>query len=509
MTNTSLNAVRRAAELDALPDELLDVLVIGGGIVGAGVALDAASRGLSVALVERGDLAQGTSRWSSKLIHGGLRYLASGDVRVAYESAVERDVLMQRTAPHLVRALPSVLPISAETSPARAAQLVAGLRAGDALRAAVGTPASLLPRPRRISAGDVARWVPGVESRRLRGGLLAWDGQVVDDARLVVAVARTAAGLGARIITRCEAVRITGDGARLRDQLTGAECDVRARAVVNATGVWADRLATGITLRPSRGTHLVVRADRLGGPAAGLTVGVPGSRNRFVFALPAGDGRVYLGITDEPVDGVPDGDPVPAATEVEQLMRAFDDVLRAPLQASDVIGRFAGLRPLLAAGDGATADLSRRHAVHRGEDGVITVVGGKFTTYRRMAQDAVDATGLAAGRCVTARLPLVGAASRRRLGQLQAPTRLVARYGTEAARVLAESADYAPVAANTEVTVAELRFAVRHEGALDVGDLLDRRTRLGLVPDDRAAAVPAAEQALEDTVRPQTVARGR
>ena len=179
MNSTSLNAARRAAELDALPSEQLDVLVVGGGIVGTGVALDAASRGLSVALVERGDLAQGTSRWSSKLIHGGLRYLASGDVGVAYESAVERDVLMRRTAPHLVRALPSVLPISMGTSRAWAAQLAAGLRAGDALRVAVGTPASLLPRSLRATWGsEVTRptgtpacptWEPAITSHSLPG----------------------------------------------------------------------------------------------------------------------------------------------------------------------------------------------------------------------------------------------------------------------------------------------------------------------------------------------------
>jgi glycerol-3-phosphate dehydrogenase len=221
--------------------------------------------------------------------------------------------------------------------------------------------------------------------------------------------------------------------------------------------------------------------------------------------LPQADGLVYLGITDEPVDAVPDGDPVPTDVEVKALLGAFDGVLARPLRSDDVIGSFAGLRPLLSASasnvDG-TADLSRRHVVHRGDDGVVTVVGGKLTTYRRMAADAldaaVDAAGLRAGRCVTARLPLVGAASRRRLAQLPAPARLVARYGTEGPRVLAAGSQTA-VAPGLAVTAAEFAFAVRHEGALDAADLLDRRTRIGLVPADRAAALTTAEEVIHRT----------
>jgi glycerol-3-phosphate dehydrogenase len=194
---------------------------------------------------------------------------------------------------------------------------------------------------------------------------------------------------------------------------------------------------------------------------------------------------------------VPSGDPVPSDDEVDALLHTFDGVLRTPLHRGDVLGSFAGLRPLLAAAPVDTADLSRRHVVRRGHDGVITVVGGKFTTYRRMAEDAVDAAidgaGLTARRCVTTRLPLVGAASRARLAQVPAPARLVARYGLEATRV---TGDATPVAPGQTVTGAEFAFALRHEGALDVDDLLDRRTRIGLVPADRAAAKPAAIRAL-------------
>jgi glycerol-3-phosphate dehydrogenase len=514
--NTSLSAARRAAELDALADERVDVLVIGGGITGVGVALDAATRGLSVALVERGDLAQGTSRWSSKLVHGGLRYLASGNVRLAYESAVERRILIDRTAPHLVRALPMLIPLHCAVSAGHAAVIRAGMHAGDVLRAVAGTRRTSLPRPRRLGAAETLQLGPAINPAGLRGGLLGWDGQLVDDARLVVAVARTAAGFGARILTRCTARRVDGDGARIRDALTGADVDVRARVVINATGVWAGRLAPEIALRPSRGTHLVVPVARFAGLPAALTVPLTGERNRFALALPAGDGRAYVGLTDEPVDELPDGDPSPAEHEVASLLRAFDGVLTTPLQPDDVLGAFAGLRPLLASpgpADGptssGTADLSRRHLIHHGHDGLVTVVGGKLTTYRQMAEEAVDAAArdarLPAGPCRTTRLPLVGAAPPALLARVAAPARLVARYGTEATRVLAEAGDdpraAEPVAPGVAVTPAELAFAVRHEGALDIDDLLDRRTRIGLVAADRAVALPAAERALSEAGR--------
>jgi glycerol-3-phosphate dehydrogenase len=495
---TSLNAARRQRELADLDREPVDVLVIGGGVTGAGVALDAASRGLRVVLAEKHDLAFGTSRWSSKLVHGGLRYLASGAVGIAHESAVERGVLMTRTAPHLVHPLAQVVPLLPGVSRRQAALIRAGFAAGDALRVAARTPGSLLPRSRRIGPDQVRRYAPTVAAAGLRGGLLNWDGQLCDDARLVVALARTAAGHGASILTRCAAVEATGHGAVLRDELTGTRVDVDARAVINATGVWAGQLAPEVHLRPSRGTHVVLPAAALGGPTGGLTVPVPGTTSRFVFALPAPDGRVYLGLTDEDAPGpVPD---VPLATEAEIafLLDTLNTVLDVPVRRTDVLGSFAGLRPLLD-GSGGTSDLSRRHAVLRGSDGMLTVVGGKLTTYRRMAEDAVDAAvdaaGLTARPCVTTRLPLVGAAFRDYLARLDAPAHLVRRYGTEAVAVLAEGLAE-PVCAGVATTVAELRFAVRHEGALDVGDLLDRRTRVGLDPVVREAARPAAEQAL-------------
>ncbi|MCP2262456.1 glycerol-3-phosphate dehydrogenase [Streptoalloteichus tenebrarius] len=506
---TSLNAARRAAELDALAGgELVDLLVVGGGVTGAGVALDAASRGLSVALLEAEDLAFGTSRWSSKLVHGGLRYLAQGDVALAHESAVERGVLMTRTAPHLVRALPQLVPLLPELDRRSEAMIWAGLHAGDALRRVARTPGSVLPAPRRVPTAEALALAPGLRKARLRGGLLSFDGQLVDDARLVVALARTAAGFGARIITRARVVELTGDGAEAEDGRTGRRFAVRARAVVNATGVWADRLVPGVRLRPSRGSHLVVDARAAGVVGASVMAPVPGQANRFVFLLPQPDGRVYVGLTDEPVEGpVPD---VPEAPEsdVDFLLHAASAVLAHRLTRADVLGSFAGLRPLLHGGAGRTADLSRRHAVLTSRDGVVTVVGGKLTTYRRMAADAVDAAvaarSLPTGPSRTRDVPLVGAAPRSRLSTLDVPEHLVGRYGAESVRVAAlaelDPALAEPVAPGMSVNAAEVVWAVRHEGALDVDDVLDRRTRLGLVPADRAAALPAVADLVDRTL---------
>ncbi|MFG2005461.1 glycerol-3-phosphate dehydrogenase/oxidase [Spirillospora sp. NPDC048911] len=508
---SSLNAARRSRELAALDGEVVDVLVVGLGATGAGVALDAASRGLSVAAIDAHDLAFGTSRWSSKLIHGGLRYLASGQLDVAHESAVERGVLMERTAPHLVRALPFVLPLTPMVSRSQGAIARAGLHAGDALRLAARTSRRTLPAPRRLSAVETLRLAPALRPYGLRGGLLSWDGQLADDARLVTAVARTAAAHGAKILTRCRALTLTGDGAQVRDELTGRTFGIRARGVVNAAGVWAGGLVDGVRLRPSRGTHLVVRAESLRGLTAGMHVPVPGANARFILVIPQGDGRVYVGLTDEPADGpIPDV-PTPTEAEIGFLLDILDSALDVPLRRDEVIGSFAGLRPLLdgpprtgSRRDGpaaGTADLSRRHAVLTSADGVVTIVGGKLTTYRRMAQDAVDAVlaarpALAAGPSRTARLPLVGAASPAVLNALDAPRRLVQRYGTEAPLLAAMARDDAallePVIPGLPVLNAELAWAVRHEGALDVGDLLDRRTRIGLVAADREAALAVA-----------------
>jgi glycerol-3-phosphate dehydrogenase len=513
-SGSSLSAARRSRELaETVAGPALDVLVVGLGATGAGAALDAAARGLSVAAVDAHDLAFGTSRWSSKLIHGGLRYLASGQLDVAHESAVERGVLMERTAPHLVRAQPFVLPLTSLVSRGQAALAWAGFRAGDTLRLTARTARATLPAPRRLSSMETRHLAPALRADGLRGGLLSWDGRLVDDARLVTAVARTAAAQGARILTRVRALELTGSGARVRDELTGEEGEIRARAVINASGVWAGGLVNGIRIRPSRGTHLILRSDQLGPLPAGLHIPIPGETNRFVLVLPQGDGRVYVGLTDEPVEGVIPDVPEAPETDIGFLLDVLGSVLDVPVRRADVVGAFAGLRPLLdttpEAGSGATArtaDISRRHAVLTSSEGVITVVGGKLTTYRRMAEDAVDAAvaarRLTAGPSPTASLPLVGAASPQVLDALQAPRHLVRRYGTEATAVLALGAQdprlNEPVLPGHPVTAAELLWAVRHEGALDEADVLDRRTRIGVVPTDRAAALDATRELLGD-----------
>jgi len=501
--STALNAARRSGELQEATDgRVVDLLVVGLGVTGAGVALDAASRGLGVVAVDAHDIAFGTSRWSSKLVHGGLRYLARGEVGIARESAVERGVLMTRTAPHLTRALPMVLPLLPALSRARSAVTAAGLLAGDALRLSAGTPRDTLPRPRRLGTTETLAVAPAVRRDGLRGGLLSWDGQLDDDARLVVALARTAAGHGARILTRTRVTGLEGDGAQVRDELTGQVGRVKARAVVNAAGVWSGALVDEVRLRPSQGSHLVLRSASLGEPRAAIMAPVPGETNRYVFALPQHDGRTYVGLTDEPVRGPVPSVPTPTEPEIGFLLDVLGTVVERPLARADVVGSFAGLRPLLHA-DGDTADLSRRHAVLTSRSGVVTVVGGKLTTYRRMAQDAVDAAvalrGLPAGPCVTPSLPLVGAGDRATLDRVGAPRRLVRRYGTEAAFLARDPALLQPCAEGLTTTVAELSFGVTHEGALDVGDLLDRRTRVGLVPEDRARAERAAATALEAT----------
>ncbi len=493
-----LTPERRRRDRDALAaGGTVDVLVVGGGITGVGVALDAASRGLSVALVERHDLAWGTSRWSSKLVHGGLRYLAQGDVAIAWESAVERDTLMRRVAPHLVGPLLQLVPMLDTTSAADEALVAAGLRAADVLRRAAGTPSSLLPRPRRVDRVEALALAPALDASRLRGGWLVADGKLEDDARLVVAVARTAAAYGASILTRSACISVGAGGAVVHDGLDGGTYEVRARRVVNATGVWAGELDPTVQVAPSRGTHLVVRSATLGHPAACLTAPVPGHRSRFVFAIPHDEGLVHIGLTDVEAPGPVPEVPEPTTAEIDWLRETFSRVLARPLLPDDVVGAYAGLRPLLAplpgdAADGSPADLSRRHEVRGHPDGLLTVTGGKLTTYRRMAEDAVDLVTPRPGR--THELPLVGAGppgARPGAGDPRT-ARWVRRYGTEAAHLaaLAETDPLLaePLADGVHVTGAEVAWAVQAEAALDVDDVLERRTRVALVPADAEAA---------------------
>lgn len=470
-----LHAARRRSELARSSIDTADVLVVGGGITGVGTALDAAARGLSVTLIEAEDLAFGTSRFSSKLVHGGLRYLATGDVSTARESAQERHLLMTRIAPHLIHALPQLLPFAPGVTLRQRMAGGVGMAIGDLLRIHARTPHSTLPGPRLVSRRSAQQLVPALDPQRLRGGMLTFDGQLVDDARLVVAVARTAASLGARILTRARAVRLNGDGAIAEDALTGERIDIRARSVINATGVWAGALDEGITVRPSRGTHIVLDGAALGNATAALTIPHEGSISRYVFALPQRSGRVIVGLTDEDAPGPVPEVAQPTEPEIAFLLDNLNRVLSTPVRRDEVLGAFAGLRPLVdsSAIDGVaaerggrgTSDISRRHLVAASDAGFVSVLGGKLTTYRRMAEDAVDLAvrlrGLDAPPSRTASLRLV-----------DSPT--------------TASEQLVPGVA---LTRGDVESAVRTEGALFAEDVLDRRSRVGLVDADRARLV--------------------
>ncbi|WAA64535.1 glycerol-3-phosphate dehydrogenase/oxidase [Microbacterium oxydans] len=475
--SSALNVARRRTDLTLAADERTDVLVIGGGITGAGVALDAASRGLSVTLIEAEDLAFGTSRFSSKLVHGGLRYLATGDVATAKESARERHLLMTTIAPHLIRPLGQLLPFSRGVTLRQRVAGAAGMGLGDLLRMRAHTPRAVLPAPRIVSARVATRLAPALDSRGLRGGMLSYDGQLVDDARLVATVARTAAARGARILTRVRAVALRGDGATAEDVLTGERFEIAARSVINATGVWAGSLDEAIRVRPSRGTHIVLDAADLGSPTAALTIPHEGSISRYVFALPQAHGRVIVGLTDEDAPGAVPRVAQPTGPEIEFLLRSLNRVITTPIRRDQVRGAFAGLRPLVDSGSDATADVSRRHLVAVSDAGFVTVLGGKLTTYRRMAEDAVDLASEVRG--------LQAAPSR------TAALRLVDRDVPTMSEVLDDA---------TGLTRAEVEFAVRVEGAVTAEDVLDRRTRVGLVDADRDRCLPAVEAVVARTL---------
>ncbi|MDO4929268.1 MAG: glycerol-3-phosphate dehydrogenase/oxidase [Corynebacterium sp.] len=500
----ALNGTRRAHELAALQNSEVDLIIIGGGITGVGIALDAASRGLSTVLLEKHDLAFGTSRWSSKLAHGGLRYLTKLQVGIAHNSAVERGVLMSHTAPHLVRALPQVAALGADTTVVQKIAMRAGFLAGDALRITAGTSATVLPRSHYASPRKTRELCPAVSPLKLRGAWVNYDGQMIDDARVVTALARTAAEAGATILTYCDVREATGDSVEVHDRESGETFSLRAQAVIAATGVWVAQHDRKIKVRPSRGTHIVVDADTLGNPTGALTVPLEGSISRYLFILPEQHNRCYIGLTDEESPGaIPDVPPTPEE-DITFLLDGVNRALDLHLQRSDVRAAFTGLRPLIDDGTGAaTADLSRRHAILEADSGLISVTGGKFTEYRLMAEETLDY--VIARRnlhptkgCHTKELAFVGAPAHAASAGVsdyelsQIPPCIVHRFGAEAVNVVA----HCPVARPLEflpgfdVTRAEVAYAFSHEGALYPENVVDRCTRIGLVPADRQRALP-------------------
>lgn len=490
MSTSYLNAQRRERELEEAAQETADLIVIGGGITGVGIALDAVTRGLSVTLVEKKDLAWGTSRFSSKLAHGGLRYLTKLEFGIAHNSARERGIIMERTAPHLVRALPQVTALGKDTNIIQKAAMRIGFLAGDFLRITAGTSSKTLPLSHYANPEKTLELCPAAAKDGLKGSWVNYDGKMVDDARLVIAIARTAAREGAKILTYAEATDATANSVTVDGKV------LKARAVINATGVWAGSFDDGIRVRPARGTHLVLDAETVGNPTGALTVPLPGSISRYLFILPAPHGRVYLGLTDE--DNGPEIPDVPETPEedIDFLLDNINRALEKKLTRDDVLGAFTGLRPLIdTGGSGSTADISRRHAIREASNGVVTVVGGKYTEYRLMAEETVDEAlklrGINAGPCVTKNFPLVGAPGHRDFAHVSKkdlhglPEGLVERFGYEAPEVLRNATVDNPLGLVGDVTRAEIEFAVKAEGALNIDDVLNRRTRLGFIENEQ------------------------
>src|SRR5246127_2733229 len=512
----ALDATKRAESLRMLASGPLDVLVIGGGVTGAGAALDAASRGLRVGLVEARDLAAGTSSRSSKLVHGGLRYLEQRDFKLVYEALRERDLLVSKLAPHLVRPIPFLYPLYKKV--VERPYVGAGLPLYDAME---GTRRPV-PHHRHLTVRGALKLAPALSPARLAGAMLYYDAQV-DDARHTLTVARTAAAHGAGIATRVSAVgllrspdgeRVTG--ARVRNEETGHEVTVTAEAVVVCAGVWTDLIhelagvRAGYQVRMSKGVHIVVPRE-----AVQAETGVIVRTDKSVlFFIPWGEHWI-VGTTDTDFSG-DRAEPVATEEDVEYILAAANRVLARPLTRADVIAVYAGLRPLVdpQAGNGArpnggkpTTKLSREHVVDTPVPGLASIAGGKFPTYRLMARDVVDAAVADFDRevpgSVTEQVPLLGAdglaavqPAAGRLAEDYGVSRatvehLLGRYGTLAEEVLnlirADAGLGRPLAEGHPYLQAEVAYAVTHENALHVEDMLMRRTRLFIESADAGA----------------------
>jgi glycerol-3-phosphate dehydrogenase len=527
MSRTLLSPARRRADRAALENEVVDVLVIGGGVTGAGAALDAASRGLSVALLEARDFAAGTSSRSSKLIHGGLRYLEQFAFPLVHEALSERSRLVQTIAPHLVSPLPFLLPLTAPVW--QRAYYGAGIALYDVLGAAFTSGREsggrAIPGHRHLSRKATLEAFPGLRGDVVRGSIQYWDAQV-DDARHTLAVVRTAAGYGARVLSSARVTGLIRDGiggagggavaesspvvgVRASDLTDGTSFTVRARSVIAATGVWSDDIgamlgvsAPSLKVRASKGVHLVVSRSAIdaselasaGGQQAGLILRTPTS---VLFVIPWGE-RWIVGTTDTPWRLDRDH-PAACSSDIDYILDQVNRVLVRPVTPDQILGVYAGLRPLLAGESDETSRLSREHAVVTPVPGLVLVAGGKYTTYRVMAEDAVDAAvaglpGVPPSR--TAHLPLVGAHQwdvvRDAAPQLAAGwnmseetiDRLLHRHGDRIGDVLELARKYPalarPLTGAPHYLAAEVVHAVNAEGALHLDDVLTRRTRVSI-----------------------------
>lgn len=493
----------------------LDVLVIGGGITGAGVALDAASRGYRVALVEQADFAGGTSSRSTKLIHGGIRYLAKGQLKLVGEALRERARLM-RLAPHLVTPQPFLIPLYEGLTRPLGVGIPALLRPAVPLgvRAALATYDWLARVPalrhRRVSTPEALALVPPLRTEGLRAAFLFYDART-DDVRLTLTVLATARRFGAAMVNYVKAQMLRVDGGRVagalvEDLLTGRAVEVRARHVVNATGAWADQIAAmsgspPFRIRPSKGVHLVLRPRVL--PDATALVIPETEDGRLAFLVPW-SGRVLLGTTDDAYDG-PIETVHATPEDVAYLLRQADRYLRQRVERADIVGLYAGVRPLVEGGN-LSADLPREHQVVESPGGVVSIIGGKLTSYRKMAEDTVDVLVRREGGdrpCQTATLSLAGAENldiaRQQLMSAALPgatrERLLATHGSAASEILTMGAENSawlqPLVEDLPVLAAEVVHACRHELAVSLADVMFLRTRLSVLCEDAGAAAVA------------------
>lgn len=501
----------RSVSLESLRNETFDVVVVGGGITGAGVVLDAAARGLNAALIERDDFSSGTSSKSSKLVHGGLRYLQQGEIGLVYEALAERQRLLNN-APHLVRPLPFLIPMFGKDGvvPAKIARLVGGAMWGYDLTGGL----RIGKRHQRLNRDEAIELMPTLPADRLVSAYLYWDA-AADDSRLVVSILRTAAlEYGATIANGVSATGLRKDRSGRIDGVEadadGEEFTIATRSVVNAAGVWADDLrgfdegTHPDSIRPAKGIHITVPWHKVRNEVAAV-IPVPKDR-RSVFVVRHGD-LTYVGTTDTDYDG-PIDDPQCTREDVDYLLGALNASCTTTVTHDDIVGTWAGLRPLVkAASSGRTADLSRKHKVIRSDGDLVTITGGKLTTYREMAADTVDEVvehvlsnrpgAPKVGRSTTKKLPLRGAVGYDTLGSARAaypavPESVVehlgGRYGGEArvlmASIQSDPSLAEPIVTGLPYTRAEVVFAARHEMARSVSDVLSRRTRAQIYARD-------------------------
>jgi glycerol-3-phosphate dehydrogenase len=516
MRSAKLGPEERRAALSALTATELDVLVVGGGVTGAGIALDAVTRGLSVGLVEQRDWASGTSSRSSKLIHGGLRYLEMLDFALVREALKERGLLTERLAPHLVRPVPFLYPLTGRGWERWYAG--SGVALYDAMSYTSGHGRGLPPH-RHLSRHHALQIAPSLKKETLVGAIQYYDAQV-DDARFVTTLVRTAASFGANVANRTRVVGFLREGERVtgavvRDESGGEQFEVRARQVVNATGVWTDETQAMVGERgkfhvtASKGVHLVVPKDRIQS-SSGIILRTEKS---VLFVIPWG--RHWIIGTTDTAWTLDKAHPAASATDIDYVLGHVNRVLTTQLTREDVEGVYAGLRPLLSGESEQTSKLSREHVVAHAAPGLVVVAGGKYTTYRVMAADAVDAAVHGLDRSLptscTDTLPLLGADGYQALwngrARLSASSglhvarieHLLGRYGSLAEEVLdlieKDRSLAQPLDGADDYLRAEVVYAASHEGAIHLEDVLARRTRISFETFDRGvgSARPAAE----------------